>query len=292
LQNAAANRNTHGSLLIKEIAVPVPILYESHMHTTLCRHARGTPDEYAAVALQKNLKGITITCHNPMPDGYSQNVRMYLHEWPTYLALVEQARKDWSGKVDVLLGIECDFAPGFEAYLETQLKAADFHHVLGSVHPQVSEYRKKFHTGDSLAYQKLYFEHLAQAAESKLFDTISHPDLVKNIHPSEWQLERLLDDVRRSLDRIASTGVAMELNTSGRMKDIPEYNPGPQILQEIALRKIPVVLGADAHDPHRVADHYPEALRLLAQTGHTHVHIHHARKRIPIKIEDALQSLT
>ncbi len=30
-----------------------PCLYESHMHTELCKHAKGTPDEYAAVAVQQ-----------------------------------------------------------------------------------------------------------------------------------------------------------------------------------------------------------------------------------------------
>ena len=46
-----------------------PVLYESHSHTPLCKHAVGDPAEYASVAEQCGLKGIIITCHGPLPDG-------------------------------------------------------------------------------------------------------------------------------------------------------------------------------------------------------------------------------
>ncbi len=271
--------------------MPTPLLYESHMHTPLCKHARGNPADYAAVALQKNLKGIIVTCHNPMPDNYSISVRMAESQWAEYLDLIDAARAQYAGRVDIRPGLECDYAPGFESYLEKQTTSAPFNHVLGSIHPQVGEYRNKYHPGNALAYQRLYFDHLAQAAETKIFDTLSHPDLIKNIHPQEWHLELVFDDILRALDRIAKAGTAMELNTSGLMKDIPEFNPGPEILREIALRKIPIVLGADAHDPERVADQFPQAMTLLQSLGHTHVHIHIDRKRIAIPIPDALASL-
>ena len=47
------------------------IVYESHSHTPLCKHAFGQPTEYAAVAEQRGLQGLIVTCHNPMPDGFS-----------------------------------------------------------------------------------------------------------------------------------------------------------------------------------------------------------------------------
>lgn len=271
--------------------MPTPILYESHMHTPLCRHATGTPAEYAAVAHARHLKGIIVTCHNPMPDGYSQGARMYPHQWPEYLELVRATAAD-SPPVEIRLGLECDFAPGFQAFLEKQIASAPFEHVLGSVHPQIGEYRTRYFTGDPVAYQRLYFQHLAQAAETRLFDTLSHPDLVKNVFPNDWQLPRILDDIRRALDRIAKTNTAMELNTSGLNKEIKEMNPAPEILQEIALRHIPIVLGADAHTPDRVGDHYPQALTLLEQAGHTHIHLHLHRTRLAIPIPQARASLT
>ena len=47
-----------------------PLLYESHCHTPLCKHAFGEPEEYAAMALRRGLKGIIFTCHCPLPDNF------------------------------------------------------------------------------------------------------------------------------------------------------------------------------------------------------------------------------
>ena len=117
---------------------------------------------------------------------------------------------------------------------------------------------------------RTYFRLLADAAETGLFDCLSHPDLIKNETPADWRPELVMDDIQRALDRIAATGVAMELNTSGVKKRIPEMNPFPDMLVEMARREIPVVIGADAHNPERVGDGYERALDLLAESGFSH----------------------
>ncbi len=268
-----------------------PILYETHMHTPLCHHAKGEPEEYAAMAEQRGLKGIIVTCHNPVNDGWAPNVRMNLNQFEEYLAMVDRARQSWAGRVDVRLGMESDYVPGMEPWLEKLHARANFHYILGSVHAPLPDYKDRYLNGDIVAFQRLYFEHLALSAETGLFDTLAHPDLVKNVAPSEWKLERLLDDIRRALDRIAVTGVAMELNTSGLNKAIREMNPGRAILAEMHQRSIPVVVGADAHEPGRVAANFEDALDLLQDVGYGHVNIFLNRERHEIDIETARQSL-
>jgi len=56
-------------------------------------------------------------------------------------------------------------------------------------------------------------------------------------------------------------------------------------------RGIPVVLGADAHRPARVADRYEQALRLLDELGFESVSYFLDRKRHDVAIYDALASL-
>ena len=51
---------------------------------------------------------------------------------------------------------------------------------------QMWHYRQKYFDGDYYRYQQTYFDHLAQAAETGLFDTLAHPDLVKNESPADW----------------------------------------------------------------------------------------------------------
>lgn len=268
-----------------------PMMYESHSHTPLCKHADGWPDEYALVAEKRGLKGLIVTCHNPMPDGFSASVRMAEDEFEGYVELVSRTREQFLGRVDVRLGLEADYFEGMEDYLERQLQSANFNFVLGSVHPQISEWRERYWQDDLVEVQRTYFHLLAKTAETKLFDSISHPDLIKNFTSSSWDPEIIMPDICRSLDRIAQTGVAMELNTSGVNKTISEMNPMPKMLEEIAARGIPITLGSDAHVPDRVADGYETGLNLLKESGFSHVSYFLERQRHELLIEDALNSL-
>jgi len=272
-------------------SMPEPLLYESHSHTPLCGHAQGDPGEYAAEAVRKGLKGLIITCHCPLPDGNSASSRMKPEQFPLYVEMVQRAREEWSDKVDVRMGLESDYYPGVEAWLEELHAREPLHHVLGSIHYQIAEYRQKYHPGDVFAYQQVYYDHLAQAAESGLFDTLAHPDLIKNEAPGEWLFPRIQPFIERSLDRIAATGVAMELNTSGVNKALSEMNPGLPQLRLMQERNIPVVIGADAHCPARVGDGYLDALDLLQQAGYQEVSIVLERKRTSVPISVARASL-
>ena len=271
--------------------MPQRVLFESHSHTPLCNHADGEPSEYAAVAFARGLRGLIVTCHNPMPNGFSHHVRMREDQFNSYLDLVAKTRDEWHGRVDVRLGLEADYFEGCESYLERQLASADFQFVLGSVHPQIAEFRAKYWQPDQVEVQRTYFRLLAQSAETGLFDSLAHPDLIKNVTSQFWDPKVILDDIRFALDRIAATGVAMELNTSGVNKTISEMNPFPAMLREISKRKIPITLGADAHEPWRVADGYETALQLLQDCGFTHVSFFLERKRQETLIDDALASL-
>lgn len=268
-----------------------PLLYESHCHTPLCQHAIGEPAEYAAMAELRGLKGIIFTDHCPLPDRISADVRMRPEEYDRYVQMIAETREEFAGRVDVRLGLESDYYPGVEPWLERLHAKVPLNHVLGSVHPQVSHYRLHYFHGDPFAYQQIYFAHLAEAAETKLFDTLAHPDLVKNEAPDHWELTRIRPYIEQALDRIADTGVAMELNTSGVNKAIREMNPGPMILEMIRERGIPIVIGADAHRPSRVADGYATAMRQLQGIGFTEISFFLNRQRQSVPIAEALTSL-
>ena len=85
--------------------------------------------------------------------------------------------------------------------------------------------------------------------------------------------------------------MAMELNTSGTNKLVSEMNPFPEMLVEMSVRQIPVCIGADAHEPGRVADQFEEALRLLESCGYSTVNFFVERRRHEISIEAAIASL-
>ena len=264
-----------------------PNMYDSHMHTTLCKHARGPLADYAAQAERAGLRGITITCHSPMPFGWNPKARMSVKQFPQYLDLVADTRAQFADRVDVRLGLESDYLPGMESWLDELHNSADFSYILGSVHPQTDEYQLMYLVGSTrLAYEASYFQNLANAAESGLFDCLSHPDIVKIVHPSQYKVADHMDTIRRALDRIARAGTAMELNTSGLHKPYREMNPGMEILEEMALRGIPVVLGSDSHDAHRVGADFDKALGKLQDVGYENVSFYLDRERCDLPISE------
>ncbi len=267
------------------------LVYETHLHTTLCKHATGDLWEYCERAIRRGLAGITVTCHCPMPDGHSPHVRMAPEEFDAYLAMVAQARDAYADRLDVRLGLECDYFPGYEDHVEQLLWRADFDFILGSVHPQLPEYRDAYWMGDQLAFIHCYFEHLAQAAETGLFDSLAHPDLVKNMVGDAWNPGGVLPLVAGYLDRIARTGVCMELNTSGTYKPVPEMNPSFTMLRAMRQRDIGVTVGADAHQPGRVADLFEDAYDTLRAAGYADVCLFAGRERYDISINQAHASL-
>ncbi len=267
------------------------LYYDSHMHTPLCKHAWGEPEEYCAQAVKSGLKGIIFTCHCPMPDGFWPSVRMSEGEFDLYLSLVQRAKEAYAGKLEVCLGIESEFFPGYEKYIEGLHQRADFDYCLGGLHWQAKEYLNKFEQGTIEGFRRTYFDHLAASAETGLYDCIAHPDLVKNYHPDSWCFAIIKNTVASVLDRIAKTGVAMELNTSGLNKSYSEMNPGNEMLRMMAERKIPVVIGSDAHKAPRVGEHFVTALNNLAEAGYEEVSYFKKRERIDLKISDVISSI-
>lgn len=270
---------------------PHPIFFDSHMHTPLCKHAEGHPILYMEQGVAQGFAGIVMTCHSPMPQGFSSRVRMAPEQFQEYLHLVQEAADAAPTGFEVLLGMESDYFPGMESWLEELHQRADFHYVLGSVHWHISEYMDAYWQGDPFSFQKQYFEHLAESAECGLFDCLAHPDLVKNASPVDWDFERIRPYVKRALDRIAETGVAMEINTSGMNKSYPEMNPGPEMLALMAERGIPVVIGSDSHTPGRVGDRFVEALDHLAAAGYETVSLFRERQRRDFRIAEVRAQL-
>ena len=268
-----------------------PILYDSHVHSPLCGHTIGAIESYAWKAWRRNLRGLCFTCHNPMPNGYSPNTRMGEKDLPKYVDLIEGLQKDFGRILDIKLGLECDYFPGFEDFLREQVGSEGFDYILGSVHPFFPEYKSRYKGNTPLESQETYFDLLGKAAETGIYDCLAHPDLIKCVTPSDWAFDDMKEPVYRCLDRIAATGIALELNTSGLYKQYAEMNPGPEFLLGMHERGIPVVLGSDSHQPERVGDFFEGALELLSELGFTEVNYFEKRERKTVPIKKALGSL-
>jgi histidinol-phosphatase (PHP family) len=177
-------------------------------------------------------------------------------------------------QTDLRLGIEADFIPGREAQLDALLAARDFDYVVGSVHflgERAIDMDENGVWGAGASPEEVwrrYFQTLAAAAASGLFDILAHPDLVK-----VWGPERPAPagDLRRfyelAVDAIADSGIAVEVSTAGLRKRAHELYPAETFLAMCVAAGAPVALSSDAHRPEDVGADYDQALELLARVG-------------------------
>lgn len=183
------------------------------------------------------------------------------------------------------VGIEADFVPGTEERMAKLLEGRPFDYVIGSVHFLGSEavddadYDVWGTSGDPEDVWSRYFESVAAAARSGLFDVLAHPDLVK-----VWGTDRPLPNRDLShyyeplVEAVAETGIAVEISTAGLRKPVGEIYPAPDLAAMFAEAGARFCLSSDAHLPEQVGFRYPDALELLDRIGVSEICVFDSRE--------------
>lgn len=194
---------------------------------------------------------------------------------------VEQAVDDLDAYCEFLasaglkVGIEADFVPGAEERIRDLLEARGFDYVVGSVHfvgeSAVDQDRWDVWKADGNDPDQIwtrYFDRLADAARSGLFDTLAHPDLVKVWGSGRPRPER---DPRAyyepAVEAIAEAGIAVEISTAGLRKPIGELYPSAEFAALCVEASVPFTLSSDAHLPEEVGFAYDTALDFMRELG-------------------------
>jgi histidinol-phosphatase (PHP family) len=229
---------------------------------------------YRAVARERGIAELGVSEH---VHRFEQSLAVWQHPfWQANAvddldAYCEFVRE----RTDLRLGIEADFVPGGEDRMANLLDEREFDYVLGSVHFLRDEAvdMDDDHSvwgrgrGPEEIWQR-YFQTLAEAARSGLFDILAHPDLVKVWGPERPRPE---GDLRRyyepAVEAIADSDVAVEVSTAGLRKPVRELYPAEAFLAMCVDAGAPIALSSDAHRPEDVGADYAQALELLERVG-------------------------
>ncbi len=163
----------------------------------------------------------------------------------------------------------------------------EWDYIIGSVHfvrDRAVDMRGAFDVwGRGESAEKVwrrYFETLAEAARTGMYDVMAHPDLVK-----VWGGERPRPDgdLRRFYDRamegIAESGIAVELSTAGLRKPVGEMYPDRAFLEMVVDAGNPIALSSDAHTPEQLGYEYGRAVELLTDLGVREIAVFERRER-------------
>ena len=125
-----------------------------------------------------------------------------------------------------------------------------------------------------------YFEMIAEAARSGLYDILAHPDLVKY-----WGGQRPVPSrdprfhYEPAIEAIAETGVAVEVSTAGLRKPIGEIYPAPAFAEMCVDAGAAFALSSDAHVPEHIGYGYDDAVAAMRGWGISQLSVFEGRTR-------------
>lgn len=247
------------------------------MHTARCGHAFGSMEQYVEHAIASGLDELGFSDHLYLywVPTEERDPELGMADWELdfYVEDVERCRRRYATDIAIRLSTEADFVPGHEQQLQAILQRYDWDYVVGSVHFidgwGFDDSRKLagYAEWDIDALYARYFDLVGQSAETGLFDTIAHPDLVK-----KFGHRATVDQTSAYLhlaERLARSGVCVEVNTSGLRKPVGEVYPHPDLLRACQAAGVATTLGSDAHAPGEVAADLASAQALMRQVGYT-----------------------
>jgi histidinol-phosphatase (PHP family) len=226
--------------------------------------------------------------------GVSEHVHRFrdsLEVWdhPFWL---ENARDDLTAYCEFVrgtplrLGIEMDFIAGREDRIASLLDAHELDYVVGSVHflrdravdHDVWDVWEAIPDPDRV--WRLYFETLAEAVLTGLYDIVAHPDLIKvwgSGRPHPTRDPRFYYEP--AVEAIAEAGVAVEFSTAGWRKPAGEQYPSQAFAEMCLDAGAAFSLSSDAHTPEDVGYEYERAVETMRSWGVKQIAVFEGRAR-------------
>jgi histidinol-phosphatase (PHP family) len=220
-----------------------------------------------------------------MPEPFD-DWRMDADQLPAYLDFVAEAR---ASGFPVRLGLECDFIPGYESWIERLAGQVPWDYLIGSVHyiapgwdVDNPKHLNRFTQYPVEEIWDLYWKQYVACIETGLFDFVAHPDLPKKFgYRPPGDLQRYYEPAIAALVRHK---VGYEINTAGLRKGAGEVYPAYGFIELAAKANVAVIINSDAHAPSEVGYQFDLAQKLAHSAGYSRTVRFAERKRIEVDL--------
>ncbi len=269
-----------------------PYYVDYHTHNARCGHAVGNLREYIEQAIELGFDEIGVSDHFPLfhipEERKLSEITMEPEELDGYVEEAIRLKEEYRQQIQVRVGIEADYVPGWEEFLERELAKYPFDYILGSVH-FIGEWdhsdSRCVHHWEGKDIEQVYREYyrlVEQAADSRLFDSLAHFDVIKRFnHRPDSDLTDVITGVLQTVKR---NDLCVEVNTSGEFMPVKEVFPSNQILSICKQLDIMLTVGSDAHAPHRVGTNIKRTYEQLRELGFQQIAGFVQRKRYGISL--------
>ena len=263
--------------------------FDWHVHPDFSPDAEGSVRDYCAAARRAGLAGLCFTTHYEPDPARADRERVRVDgrllpvssDWVgRYRQAIAEARTAYPDLV-VLAGVEIGFEPGLEELTREFLARHRFDFVIGSVHSiehvalssgseqaDFTEWARRLAPEEVMAR---YFERVAAAARSGLFDTLGHLDIYRKYAVKllgAGLLPAAESRLPGAIEAVVASQTALEINTSAFRRGDGEPYPAEAILrQALAAGVSRFTIGSDAHRPADVGAGFDRVRALLQELG-------------------------
>ncbi len=212
-----------------------------HVHTKRCKHAGNDEDyQYVEAAVNLGADRIVFTDHAPFP-GNPFRGRMEMDELQGYIDSVQALRKEYAGKIEVMLGLEIEYLPSFDTYYRELRKSNEFDLLMLSQHFCENEDGSySFQEEDKSEEFKGLSAATVQGIETGLFDVVAHPDRIFR-RCKAWNSE-LMNASYDIIFAAASHSMFLEKNLTSQRRKNHYWEPF-----WVRAAEKPILTGYDAH---------------------------------------------
>ena len=224
-----------------------------HTHTTRCMHATGDDEDSVLSAIKGGYRILGFSDHTPWKyrTDYVADMRMLPEELPGYVESLKTLREKYHDRIDIRIGLECEYFPQYIHWLKEQTKKYQLDYIiLGNHHYHTDEKFPYFgHHTDSRDMLELYEESAIEGMESGLFSCLAHPDLFMRSYP---KFDHHCTTISRHICRTAARlNVPLEYNIGyvayNEAHGLSTY-PCPEFWRIAANEGCTAIIGLDAHD--------------------------------------------
>lgn len=245
-----------------------------HTHTTRCKHAVGTDEQYVKAALESGFDVLGFADHAPwaFATDYVSHCRMLPTQWADYKQSVLVLKEQYQGQIAIHLGLECEYYPKYIDQLKRLRDDGCEYFILGS-HFLYTEEEFPY-TGASCMEDQGVMEYAEQTVEgirTGLYSYVCHPDLYM-MHRDEFT-PVCMEAADMICQAAKEAHMPIEYNLLGLLGEMtghPRGYPNQDFWAYVRKWDNDVILGVDAHDPAQLRNQlvWDTAIKRLNTLGH------------------------
>ena len=250
-------------------------LADFHVHTFYC-DGKDSPGDIVKEAIRRGLKRLGFSGHSY--TAFDTEYCMSREGTQSYMAEIDSLNEEYSGKIEILCGIEKDY------YSDVETEGFDY--VIGSVHyvdvdgeflpidDSPEAFTNLIHRCNDDPYDmaERYYALVADVVNKTNADIIGHFDLITKFNEGgkffDEENPRYVSACNDALDALLKTGKPFEINTGAISRGWRKTPyPSERILSYIASHNGSVILSSDSHDKATLMYKFAECEELARKFG-------------------------